>query len=102
MGISRDPSLNFALIEITLLISGRAETGLLAGSVPVKINVLSFSKISRVKRFSGPQHFLWRTLWKVDQHWQNYWVYFSFIKENKLTDREGDLYPGISPSVVHS
>lgn len=47
MGISIDPFLNFALIEITLLVSGRAETGLLAGSVPVKINALAFSKISR-------------------------------------------------------
>lgn len=58
MGISIDPSLNFALIEITLLISGRAETSLLVGSVPVKINALAFSKISRVKRFAEPQHFL--------------------------------------------
>lgn len=31
MGTSIDPSLNFAPIEITLLISGRAEAGLLQG-----------------------------------------------------------------------
>lgn len=47
MGTSIDPSLNFAPIEISLLISGRAEAGLLAGSATVKINALSFSKISR-------------------------------------------------------
>jgi len=47
MGTSIDPSLNFAPVEITLLISGRAETGLLAGSATVKINVLVFSKTSR-------------------------------------------------------
>lgn len=58
MTISIDPFLNFALIEITLLVSGRAETGLLVGSVPVEINALAFPKIIRVKRFSEPQCFL--------------------------------------------
>lgn len=47
MGTSIDPSLNFASIEIILLISERAEESLLAGSATVKINALTFSEISR-------------------------------------------------------
>lgn len=40
------PFLELCFIEITLLISGNEEAGLLCGSATVKVNVLAFSKVN--------------------------------------------------------